>query len=157
MKAAMKAALAAALLSLTASTSASAFLCTRTPNLGPSVAWNTRTVVLHRSGIGADLGVDADAIDLALTRGAQQWTDVDCSDMQVVLGAPTSDLVVGFDWHAGSDDPRNQNIVIFRNGTPNDPVDEWLHTFGALAITTVTFESASGRRSEEHTSELQSH
>jgi hypothetical protein len=128
-----------------AATPAAAFLCTRTPNLGPSVAWGSRQVILHRSGAGNDVGVDSVAVDRALSRGVAQWTGLSCSDLDVSLGVETTDLVVGFDWHAGSDDPSNQNIVVFRDAAPDDPVDAWLHTFGALAITTVTFESASGR------------
>lgn len=124
---------------------AAAFLCTRTPNLGPSVAWGSRQVILHRSGAGNDVGVDTVAVDRALGRGVAAWTALGCSDLEVSLGIETTDVVVGFDWHAGSDDPSNQNIVVFRNAAADDPVDAWLHTFGALAITTVTFESASGR------------
>lgn len=130
---------------LVASASASAFLCTRTSGLGPSVAWTPRQVVVHRSGIGFDAGIDEAAVDRALERGAAQWTNVDCSDLDVVVGAPTADRVVGFDWHKGSDDPANQNIVVFRNDNAADPIDAWLHTFGALAITTVTFDNTTGR------------
>ncbi|MDP2343349.1 MAG: hypothetical protein Q8O67_20495 [Deltaproteobacteria bacterium] len=126
-----------------ASSSASAFLCTRTPSLGPSVAWNVRDVVVHRSGAGAEN--DAAAIDDAVQAGLDQWSGLACSDLQLTLGAPTTSKLVGFDWHAGSDDPRNENIIVFRNDTPGDPLDAWLHTFGALAITTVTFESTTGR------------
>ena len=143
----MKATALVALVAALSSTSASAFLCTRTPNFGPSVAWNERSVVVHRSGGGAEVS-EAD-VDEALARGAAAWSDVDCSDLVVSVGAPTAQRIVGFDWHKGSDDPANQNIVVFRNHqpetSPEDPLDEWLHTFGALAITTVTFESTSGR------------
>lgn len=126
---------------------AQAFLCTRTPGTGPSVAWEERAVVVQRSGGSAD--VDVGAIDDALALSAAQWTDVDCSDLSLTVGPPTDVRIVGFDWAKGSDDPANQNIVVFRNHAPNtspaDPIDEWVHTFGALAITTVTFESSSGR------------
>lgn len=129
-----------------AASPASAFLCTRTPGDGPSVAWSERSVVVQRSG-GSD-DVDVGAIDDALAAGAAQWTGVACSDLEVSVGPVTNVRLVGFDWHKGSDDPANQNIVVFRNSAPNsnaaDPLDEWLHTFGALAITTVTFESTTG-------------
>lgn len=124
---------------------AAAFLCTRTAGLGPSVAWSVREVVMRRSGVGNDGGIDEAAIDRALERGAAQWSGLACSDIDLVLGAPTSDRIIGFDWHKGSDDPSNQNIVVFRNDTADDPIDAWLHTFGALAITTVTFDNTTGR------------
>lgn len=60
-------------------------------------------------------------------------------------GEPTDDRLAGFDWRAGSDSPNNKNIVIFRNDTANDPIDRWLLSLDALAITTVTFEPSSGR------------
>jgi uncharacterized protein (TIGR03382 family) len=52
---------------------------------------------------------------------------------------------VGFDWHAGSSSPSNENLVVFRNDRVDDPLDAWVHTLGAIAITTVTFDTTSGR------------
>ena len=134
-----------------ASSSASAFLCTRTPGEGPSIAWTKRAVAVHRSGRGSEN--DEAQIERALQRGLEQWTEVSCadldvpldsSDLQLSLGVPTTSRLVGFDWKAGSDDPSNENIVVFRNDSADDPVDGWLHTFGALAITTVTFDTTTG-------------
>ncbi len=133
----------AVVLAVTASSSSWAFLCTRTPGAGPSVAWNQRQVTVHRSGAGEE--VDADAVDEALRRGCDEWSRQGCTDLELALGPPTTKRIVGFDWQAGSQSPENQNIVVFRNDTPGDDLDRWVHTFGALAITTVTFESTSGR------------
>ena len=119
-----------------------AFLCTTVPD-GPSIAWSTRHVVLHRSGVGHE--VTAAEIDDAIAFAGAAWTDVTCSDMELVDGAATTERVVGFDWAKGSASPDNQNIVVFRNDDPSDPLDRWLHAQGALAITTVTFESRGGR------------
>jgi hypothetical protein len=121
---------------------ARAFLCTTVAD-GPSIAWSTRHVELHRSGVGHE--VDAPAIDDAIAFAGAAWTDVTCSDIELVAGAATTTRVVGFDWAKGSTSPVNQNIVVFRNDDVSDPVDRWLHAQGALAITTVTFESRGGR------------
>ena len=121
---------------------AHAFLCTRTPNFGPSVAWPTRSVVLHRSGRGTE--VDETGIDGALRLAVDAWTGVPCSDLVIDVGAPTTEALVGFDWHAGSGSPQNENIVVFRNDRVDDPLDAWVHTLGAIAITTVTFDTSTG-------------
>jgi len=134
---------ALALVVLAWSTSASAFLCTRTPNGGPSVFWSERDVVMRPNGGGQE--VAAGTLVRVLERGAAAWTGPECSDIRLEVGASTLQEVVGFNWHAGSGDAINQNIVIFRNDTPGDDLDRWLHTLGALAITTVTFESSGGR------------
>ena len=131
-----------AITTLTGATSASAFLCTRTSSDGPSVAWPVRSIELHRHGGSADV-TDGD-IDRSIAFAAQQWTAVGCSDFTLSLGDETDNAVAGFDWAAGSGSPPNQNIVVFRNDNPDDPVDRWLHTLSALAITTVTFVSTSG-------------
>ncbi len=122
---------------------ASAFTCTRTPGLGPSVFWPVRQVVIRPSGGGFE--VSAGTLIEVLERGAAEWTGPDCSDLSVVVGDQTLTRVVGFDWHAGSGSPENENIVTFRNDTLGDDLDRWVHTLGALAITTVTFDTASGR------------
>lgn len=132
------------LMAMATSTSALAFVCTRTPNQGPSVFWENRRVIVRPStNDGAE--VDAGTLDVVLRRSAAQWTQVGCSDLDLQIGDTTIQRLAGFDWHAGSGDASNQNIVVFRNDTPGDPVDAWVHTLGALAITTVTFDSASGR------------
>lgn len=122
---------------------ASAFVCTRTPNLGPSVAWQDRNVVVRPHGGGFE--VAGGELVRVLSRGTTSWTAVDCSDLVMSVGETTVQETIGFNWHAGSGDAINQNIVLFRNDTPGDALDQWVHTLGALAITTVTFDSRSGR------------
>lgn len=134
---------AAMALAVMASTSAAAFVCTRTPALGPSVFWPRRDIVVRPHGGGAEVG--SAQLRAVLERGAAAWTAPDCSDMDLVVGDATLERVVGFDWHATSSSPDNQNIVVFRNDTAGDPLDAWVHTLGALAITTVTFDAGTGR------------
>lgn len=123
-------------------TPARAFKCTRSPE-GPSLAWPQRTVTLRRANVPVVLQ-EAD-VDRVVAASAATWTDVDCSDMTVAVGPTTEERVAGFDWAAGSSSTENQNVVVFRADEPGDPVDAWLHSFSALAITTVTFVATSGR------------
>jgi hypothetical protein len=125
------------------SSTAHAFLCTRAGADGPSLAWGPRTVEIRRSGESPDaIAADIERIVLA---SMVPWNLLDCSDMGLILGPPADDPLAGFDWAAGSGEPGNENVLVFRNNDPNDPVDAWLHQLGALAITTVTFESNLGR------------
>ncbi len=133
----------AVVLALLASSAASAYLCTRTPNGGPSVFWNDRHVVVRPHGGGQE--VAAGTLVRVLERGVAAWSTTTCSNILLEVGDPTLQDVVGFNWHAGSGDAINQNIVVFRNDTAGDDLDRWLHALGALAITTVTFESSGGR------------
>jgi hypothetical protein len=121
-----------------------AFTCTLAGGDGPNLAWDTRTVAVDRSGVGAELR-DAVLIEEVMAASMDPWNRVGCSDIQLVVGPPTTDRLTGFDWAAGSGSPANHNILVFRNGDVSDPVDAWLHQLGALAITTVTFESHQGR------------
>ena len=122
---------------------ADAFLCTRAGADGPSLAWGPRTIELRRSGAGAEVA-EADVERVALASMAP-WNLLDCSDVSLVLGEPTVARLAGFDWAAGSGQAGNENLLVFRNDDPSDPVDAWLHQLGALAITTVTFESNEGK------------
>lgn len=121
--------------------SVQSFVCTRADD-GPSLYWQERSVEMRRSGGSED--VTAAQIDDALAWAALQWTAVSCSDMEVAVGPASDEVLVGFDWAAGSGSPDNENIVIFRNDTAGDPLDAWVHQLGALAITTVTFETGTG-------------
>jgi uncharacterized protein (TIGR03382 family) len=125
------------------STQAAAFVCTRTPALGPSVFWPVRTVAVHPIGGGAEVG--SATLAAVLQRSAETWSSPACADASLVVEGPGRVRVAGFNWHAGSGSERNENIVIFRNGTDGDPIDRWVHTLGALAITTVTFDATTGR------------
>ena len=121
-----------------------AFVCTRAGDDGPSIAWDHRAVLIHRSGASADVG--ADDIEAVLERSAATWAPAgDCTDIEPQVAQPTDTRLVGFDWAAGSGSPANENIVVFRDDTEGDDLDAWVHALGALAITTVTWESHSGR------------
>lgn len=121
-----------------------AYVCTRAGDEGPSIAWEDRQVVLRQSGGSADLA-DGD-IAAVLTRSADAWARVgDCTDIEPVVGEDSQGRLIGFDWAAGTGSPENENIVIFRNDTEGDELDTWVHSLGALAITTVTYETHSGQ------------
>lgn len=120
---------------------AHAFLCTRAGVDGPSLAWEPRTIPMHVSGGGAE--VSAQELGRVLGESMLPWNGVDCSDIGLLVAEPTEERLAGFDWAEGSEGD-NENIVVFRNDDPDDPVDAWLHQLGALAITTVTFESNAG-------------
>jgi hypothetical protein len=141
----MKAALVVVtgVLALTAP-AARAYTCTRAGEDGPSVAWFERSIVMQPSGAGVEVS-DPARVAAVLQASMEPWNDVACSDVELLLGEETDDRLAGFDWAAGRTSPANHNIVVFRADTPGDPVDEWLHELGALAITTVTFESNQGR------------
>lgn len=120
------------------------FVCTRAGDTGPSIAWDEREVTLRRSGGAAEL--EEGDIAAVLARSATTWTAAGgCTDVEVVVGEPTDSRVVGFDWAAGAGSPDNENIVIFRNDTEGEELDTWVHAIGALAITTVTYETHEGR------------
>lgn len=130
---------------LLASTEARAFLCTRAGlNEGPSLYWDRRDLTMQRSGVGLELR-DPEAIDAALAASMAAWNDVDCSDIELTVGPETDERLVGFDWEAGSGSTENHNILVFRSDASDDPLEEWLHGLGDIAITTVTFESNEGR------------
>jgi hypothetical protein len=120
---------------------ASAFLCTRAGTDGPSLAWQVREFEMrpHDAG-GAEISPAelADALDLAVA----EWTSAACSDLVVTTGPATSTDRVGFDWAAGRGSPPNENIVVFRDDASD--VGQWLHSGTAVAITTVSFELATG-------------
>jgi hypothetical protein len=129
--------------SVSAAAPAAAFKCTRAGDTGPSLFWKERAVTLQRSGVGHEVG--ASDIERVIQASAAAWTNIDCSDVTESLGGSTDDRVVGFDWSTGVGSPTNHNIVVFRNDNANDPLDQWQHDLGAIAITTVTFETNEGR------------
>jgi hypothetical protein len=135
--------LSVAVLTVIGSSAATGFTCTRTPALGPSVFWPDRSVVVHPLGGGFE--VAAGSLVDVMVRATETWTAPSCSDASISVGSPPQQRVVGFNWHAGSGSPLNENIVVFRNDTPGDELDRWVHTLGALAITTVTFDTSTGR------------
>jgi len=116
---------------------ARAFQCTLTDQLA-SIAWDSRQVVMRPS---VDDGAEVTAAELraALQHGADEWNGPACSDMQLSIGPATDERRAGFDYSAGQGSDVNQNVVVFRNETAGDPLDEWIHLGSNLAITTVTF------------------
>lgn len=136
----------AAVAAVLLSAPASAYVCTRSSSVGPSLGWERRDVELRpHDDDGAEVTLPEIAAALAFAAG--QWTSVDCSDFAFVVGPATDESRVGFDWRAGSSSPANQNIVVFRNDDPSDPTDAWLHPVGAgaiIALTTVTFIRSTG-------------
>jgi hypothetical protein len=82
----------AALLTVLSTQALPAFVCTRAGDAGPSLFWESRAVVMHRSGSSSDV----------------------------------------------------DDLLLFRNDGEGDPIDAWMHQLGALAITTVTYETGTG-------------
>jgi len=127
---------------LLTSANAWAYLCTRVPDNGPSVQWEARTVGyrLHET-CSADIADTAACLD-ALRASFQPWTDIDCSDFRFEDQGTTADARTGYDWRRPQD---AINTVVFREGNEANPLDGWTHQRGALAITTVTFNSRTGK------------
>lgn len=120
---------------------AGAYVCTQVPSGGPTVEWETRTVPLqfHQR---CSLDVPDTAQCLGAMRDAMAaWNDVTCTDFHFQDDGITTETRTGYDWR---NPDGNHNIVVFREGT-DGPMDGWSHARGALAITTVTFNSQSGR------------
>jgi len=134
------------LLTTLSSSAASAFVCTRTDNTGPSIAWQERLIPLT---LGVKDGVEVPFADLqqATLHAATAWTDASCSDFTITIQGSSSDLRTGFDWRSGAGSAENVNLVVFRDDDNKDadPVDAWLHDNGAIAITTMTYSRYTGR------------
>lgn len=126
--------------SVLASTPAHAFVCTVIPGGGPSVFWEGRSIgfTIHEA-CSAD--VDNSVCLEAVRASYRTWTDVDCSDFQFVDMGTTENARAGYDWRRPDS---NHNVLVFREGK-DGPVDTWPHAAGALAITTLTFNSRTGR------------
>ncbi|MBN1946614.1 MAG: matrixin family metalloprotease [Bradymonadales bacterium] len=76
----------------------------------------------------------AESVLEAIRASFETWNEPECSYLQLVEGGLTNEDRIGY----YSCDPKlNANIVIFR------PVN-WSHPRGALALTSVTFNSATG-------------
>lgn len=121
-----------------------AFVCTRAGESGPSIAWDSREVAIRQSGGGDEL--EEGDVAAVLGRSTATWNRAGgCTDVEPVVAEPTDSRIIGFDWAAGAGSPDNENIVIFRNDTEGDELDTWVHAIGALAITTVTYETHEGR------------
>ncbi len=137
----MNRAVTALLLLLGATTPAWAYVCTAVPGAGHTLWWEPRNIPIVQH-VACSLDVpDEAACKAAVTAAMQAWTDVPCTDFTFVDVGDTTNPRAGYDWRRPDD---NHNVVVFREGT-GDPQDAWPHTPGALAITTVTFNSRTGR------------
>jgi hypothetical protein len=126
--------------SLLVGRAAHAYVCSRVPPDGPSLAWASRTVpyTLHADG---DPHI-VDGSDLQAARlSFATWQDVACSDLSFVEESPTTARLTGYNWREPED---NQNLIIWRSGDAADPADAWRHERGSIAVTTTTFKSRSG-------------
>lgn len=105
-----------------------------------SVNWKSRQVeyVIHES-CSQDLEV-TECLD-AIRASFQTWTDVDCSDFTFVYRGTTPDARAGYDYRHPAN---NRNLVVFREGRPDDPVDAWEHNTAALAMATLTYDPHTG-------------
>jgi hypothetical protein len=117
-------------------------VCTRTSNTGPSADWTGAAAVMEYAGAGVE--IDSGRFASVLEASASTWSSVACSRVSVQIKGETVSREVGFDWSAGSNSRGNNNVVVFRNDTPEDPLDAWLYQLGALALTTVTYLPSSG-------------
>jgi len=63
----------------------------------------------------------------AFHNAAEAWNSVDCSYMQLVIGASEPGLKAGFDQFKTP-----KNVIVFRNQT-------WPHSYMAVALTTITY------------------
>jgi hypothetical protein len=123
---------------------AHAYVCTAVPGSpnGNTVWWEARTVHVVQHQRCSDDVVDAAACKQAVRDSMAPWNNVDCTDFTLVEDGETTDERVGYDWRRPGE---NHNAVIFREGHADNPFDDWTHQASALAITTVTFNSRTGR------------
>jgi hypothetical protein len=122
-----------------------AYVCTRSSADGPSLAWGEREIELRVTNIDGN-EISVASLQEGLEHAVNEWTDAAfCSDLVIRAGAPTNHTTAGFDWAAGSQDPANMNIVVFRKNESETTVDRWLYPLSAIALTTVTYVNSSGR------------
>lgn len=134
---------AAALLgALWAPVPALAYVCTQVPDDGPTLWWQPRTIPLvFHDRCSADVA-DVNACFGAYRASLQAWNNVDCTDFTFEEMGVTANSATGFDWRRPDE---AFNTIVFREGDPDDANGAWRHQRGALAITTVTFNSQTGR------------
>jgi predicted Zn-dependent protease len=134
----------------------SGFVRTTAGFSGPCVFWATRNIAYTYSADGTP---DAPGDDefTAVRKSFQTWEDVTCSDMTFRDLGPTARRDVGFDF-ARKD---NLNLLLWRTLSCRDEVtatdpcwddgscgnvhDCWDHSDGVIALTTTTFNSATGQ------------
>ena len=99
-----------------------------------SLYWPTNCVVTYANEDGTqDVTEQNDVVD-AIRASAQTWTDVECSDMNLIYAGLTDEDQVGY---SSCEDTRNANIIVWRTSS-------WTHASGALALTTVLYQMQTG-------------
>lgn len=96
------------------------------------VAWWSRCVVVHLNADGSR-SLELSEIERVTRLSLELWTQVECSAMTAMFGGFTDETRIGFNPYSGD----NANVVVFRD-------DAWRHESGVLALTSVTFDRASG-------------
>lgn len=93
--------------------------------------WPTSCVTYHINEAGS-AELNDDAAIAAIQKGFQVWDEVSCGYLSVSFAGFTDEDRVGY--NAGT---ANANIVVFRD-------DNWEHSAGILALTSVTFKASTG-------------
>jgi hypothetical protein len=117
-----------------------AFLCARVPPKGPSLYWRNRTVVM-RPSISYDSNLPQETLIEAMEWAAAQWSGRNGADFRFVIGEPTDQRWVGYDW---SHTRPNYNIVTVRKPSGTDFYSDWAHKTNVLAMTSITFVHRTG-------------
>ena len=141
----MRHAFAIFVVAFVASSPLHAFVCSRAGNNGPSLIWETRRIDFSISEAPSDT-FSIDEILSASRFGFDQWSVPPCSDFEFTFSneASTPDDRAGFNWRAGTGNAPNKNLIVFRSDG-GEEADRWLHSSSFVALTTVTFEAATGQ------------
>lgn len=109
---------------------AQAYRCTRvSPSVGPSLVWGVRTVPWWLSSAVADLSGGQGENEAV--RSFAAWSDPECTDLTFPLAGIREDLISEY-LEGGS----NQNAVTL--------VPDWPYQPGAIALTTIAYDPATG-------------
>lgn len=158
---------AALVLALAGAAPASAYVRSRVPGLGPCLWWGTRTVPVAMNAAGSDDVTDG-SDQVAVERSAQAWSraayaggQAACTDLELAFQGRVSDGAVGY---AG--DGHDTNLVVWREARCQDVAPStdacwscadtggtccstkygcWDHSAGIIALTTTTFDRATGQ------------
>lgn len=117
-----------------------AFQCTRAGDIGPSLHWKNRTVVMNPS-LPEGSTMSSEMLLSAMNWAAEAWSKSADSDFKIVIGPPVSQRWIGFDW---SNKSPNYNIVTVREPTKQDFYGEWMHAAGVVALTSITYIQRTG-------------
>ncbi|MEO1271590.1 MAG: matrixin family metalloprotease, partial [Myxococcota bacterium] len=98
------------------------------------VYWPQRCIVYHINDQGTT-DTDNEAAFQAIEDSFNQWSEPSCNNLKLTFGGFTNDDQVGYNQASPSD---NANIIVFRD-------DNWPHSGGVLALTSVTFQPSTGK------------